>query len=269
MAVQQPIINMHQSSTLRLQGKIAVITGAGSGMGLAMARRFAAEGAAVIAADWKAERLEQAVADIQSGGGTILGSQGNIADRAVAESLVDLAVSTHGRIDVLVNNAGVMDYMQGVGELSDDVWRRVLSINLEGPLFTMRRAVPRMISQGGGSIVNIASTAAIEGGAAGAAYTTSKHGLVGLTRNTAWMYAKQGIRCNAICPGGTRTNIAESMPQERLDAAGAARAGAYASIMPGVLEPEDIAALALFLASDESRYINGAIIPADAGWTAA
>jgi NAD(P)-dependent dehydrogenase (short-subunit alcohol dehydrogenase family) len=253
----------------RLQGKVAVITGAASGMGLSIATRFAAEGALIIAGDWNVARLDQAVADIRQGGGTILGAQGNIADQATAEALIDLAISTHGRIDVVVNNAGVMDYMQGVGELSQDVWRRVIGINLEGPMFTMRRAVPAMVKQGGGSIVNIASTAGIQGGAAGAAYTASKHALVGLTRNTAWMYAKQGIRCNAICPGGTRTNIAESMPQDRLDPAGAARAGAYAALMPGVLEPEDIAALALFLASDESRYINGTIIPADAGWTAA
>jgi NAD(P)-dependent dehydrogenase (short-subunit alcohol dehydrogenase family) len=136
-------------------------------------------------------------------------------------------------------------------------------------MFTMRRAVPLMVKQGGGSIVNVASTAGIEGGAAGAAYTVSKHGLVGLTRNTAWMYATQGVRCNAICPGGTRTNIAESMTLERTSLTGAARAQAYAALIPAMLEPEDIAALALFLASDESRYINGAIIPADAGWTAA
>jgi len=253
----------------RLQDKVVVITGAASGMGLAMAQRFAAEGARLIAGDWNAERLEKAVGDIQDGGGTIHGVQGNIAQRAAAEGLIELAVSTHGRIDVLVNNAGVMDYMQGVGELSEDVWRRVLAINLDGPMFTMRHAVPRMIEHGGGSIVNVASTAGIEGGAAGAAYTASKHALVGLTRNTAWMYATRGIRCNAICPGGTRTNIAESMPQDRLDPAGAARAGAYAGLMPAALDAEDIAALALFLASDESRYINGAIIPADAGWTAA
>jgi NAD(P)-dependent dehydrogenase (short-subunit alcohol dehydrogenase family) len=254
---------------MRVKGKVAVITGAGSGIGLATARRFAAEGALIVAGDWNSERLEAAVAGIRDAGGTVAGVQGNIADQAAAKGLVDLAVSSHGRIDVLVNNAGVMDYMQGVGEVSDDIWRRVLSVNLDGPMFTMRRAVPQMVAQGGGSIINIASIAGIEGGAAGAAYTAAKHALVGLTRNTAWMYATKGIRCNAICPGGTRTNIGETMPPERIDVAGAARARAYATLMPAGLEPEDIAALALFLASDESRRVNGAIIPADAGWTAA
>lgn len=251
---------------MRLQGKVAVITGAGSGMGLAMATLFANEGAKVVAGDWNAERLDAAIAGIQERGGTIIGTQGNIADQATAEQLVDLAITTYGRLDVLCNNAGVMDYMQGVGELSDEIWRRVLSINLDGPMFTSRRAIQHMLTHGGGSIINIASTAGIHGGAAGAAYTASKHALVGLTRNTAWMYAQRGIRCNAICPGATKTNIGESMPSDRLDAAGAARAGAFAALAPAYLDPGDIAVLALFLASDESRNINGAIIPADAGW---
>lgn len=254
---------------MRLQGKVAVVTGAASGMGLAMAQRFASEGAKVVAGDWHAERLAAAVAGIRATAPDIEGVAGDISDRASAEALVERAFSAHGRLDVLVNNAGVMDYMQGVGELSDDIWRRVMAINLDGPMFTMRYAVPRMVAQGGGSIISIASVGGLEGGAAGAAYTAAKHALVGLTKNTAWMYAQQGIRANVIAPGGTRTNIAESMPQERLDKAGAARAGAYAALIPAFLEPEDIADLALFLASDESRRINGAVITADAGWTAA
>ncbi len=254
---------------MRLQDKVAVITGAGSGIGLAIARRFAVEGAKAVVGDWNRQRLDAAVAEIKGGGGTAVGAQGDIADRATAEALVDLAVATYGRIDILVNNAGVMDYMQGVGELADDVWRRVMAINLDGPMFTMRRAVPRMLEQGGGAVVNIASVGAIEGGAAGAAYTTAKHGLVGLTKNTAWMYATRGVRANAIAPGGTKTSIAETMPQERIDPEGAARVAAYAGLMPAMLDPEDIAALALFLASDEARFINGAIVTADAGWTAA
>jgi NAD(P)-dependent dehydrogenase (short-subunit alcohol dehydrogenase family) len=237
-------------------------------MGLAMATRFAAEGARIVAADWHAERLDAAVTSITASGGTIVGAQGNIADQAIAEGLIDQAVTTYGGLDILVNNAGVMDYMQGVGELTDDVWRRVLGINLNGPMFTSRRAVQQMLAHDGGVIVNIASTAAIHGGAAGAAYTVSKHGLVGLTRNTAWMYAKRGIRCNAICPGATATNIGETMPRERLDPTGAARAVEFASLAPAYLMPDDIAQLALFLVSDESRHINGAIIPADGGWAA-
>jgi len=253
---------------MRLQGKVAVVTGAGSGMGLAMAKRFAAEGASIVAGDWNAKRLEAAVASIEASGGKIVSAQGNIADQATAEGLVELAIKSYGRLDVLVNNAGVMDFMQGVGELSDDIWRKVLGINLDGPMFTSRKAVAYMLTHGGGSIVNIASTAALHGGAAGAAYTASKHALVGLTKNTAWMYAKRGIRCNAICPGATKTNIAESMTPERMDKAGSERAGAFAALVPAYLEAEDIAALALFLASDESHNINGAIIPADGGWDA-
>ena len=253
---------------MQLQGKVAVVTGAASGIGLASATRFAAEGASIIAGDWNGERLKAAVAHIKESGGTITSAQGNIADQASAEALIELAISTSGRLDVLCNVAGVMDYMQGVGELSDDIWRRVLSINLDGPMFTSRKAVQYMLTHGGGSIVNIASTAGIHGGAAGAAYTASKHAIVGLTRNTAWMYAQRGIRCNAICPGATKTNIGETMPQERLDPAGAQRAQTFAALAPAYLEPSDIAGLALFLASDDSRQINGAIIPADGGWAA-
>lgn len=253
---------------MRLEGKVAVITGAASGIGLAMTTLFAAEGARLVASDWNAQRLEETLAAIHAKGGTIVGVQGNIADQATAEGLIERAISTYGRLDVLCNNAGVMDYMQGVGELSDEVWRRVLSINLDGPMFASRRAVQYMLQHGGGSIINTASTAGIHGGAAGAAYTTAKHALVGLTRNTAWMYAARGIRCNAICPGATKTHIAETMPTERLDPAGAQRAQAFAALVPAYLDPEDIASLALFLASDESRHINGAIIPADGGWAA-
>ena len=253
---------------MRLEGKVAVITGAASGIGLAMATVFAAEGARLVASDWNAQRLDEAVAAIQAKGGTLVGVQGNIAEQETAEGLIERALSTYGRLDVLCNNAGVMDYMQGVGEVSDDIWRRVLSINLDGPMFASRRAVRHMLEHGGGSIINTASTAGIHGGAAGAAYTAAKHALVGLTRNTAWMYAARGIRCNAICPGATKTHIGESMPREQLDPAGAQRAQAFAALAPAYLEPEDVAALALFLASDESRHINGAIIPADGGWAA-
>lgn len=253
---------------MRLDGKVCIITGAASGMGLAMAQRFTREGARVIAADWNAERLAAAVADVQAAGGEITASQGDISDRGVAEGLTDLALQTYGQLDVLVNNAGIMDHMAAVGEMTDEIFERVMGVNLKGPVYATRRAVRHMLEHGGGSVVNVGSTASVSGGAAGAAYTMSKHALLGLTRNTAWQYAQRGVRCNIILPGGTATNIAETMPQDQLDPTGAGRAGAFAALIPGYLQPGDIANLALFLASDESKMINGAIIAADGGWTA-
>jgi NAD(P)-dependent dehydrogenase (short-subunit alcohol dehydrogenase family) len=133
----------------------------------------------------------------------------------------------------------------------------------------MRRAIPRLVEQGGGTIINIASVGGLHGGAAGAAYTASKHALIGLTRNTAFMYGPKGIRANAIAPGGTKTNIGESMARAGVDPAGMARVQEFTRLMPGLLEPADIAAVALFLASDAARGVNGAVITVDLGWTAA
>jgi NAD(P)-dependent dehydrogenase (short-subunit alcohol dehydrogenase family) len=253
---------------MRLAGKVAVVTGAASGIGKATAEIFAAEGAKVVAADSNAERLAGVVDAIVAAGGTAIASQGNIADAAYAEALIDLAVTTYGRLDVLVNNAGIMDYMQPVHEIADDIWRKVFAVNVDGPMFTMRRAVAIMLAQGSGSIINIGSTASISGGAAGAAYTATKHALLGLSRNTAWQYAKRGIRCNMVLPGGTATNIAESMPAERLSPTGGARAGEFAALIPQFMMPADIANAVLFFASDEAQRINGALIAADGGWTA-
>jgi len=254
---------------MRLEGKVAVITGAGSGMGRAMANLFAAEGAKVVGGDWHAESLDAVVAEVRAAGGEMTGVQGNVAVREDCERLIDTAVATYGGIDVLCNNAGVMDLFQGVAHLEDDLWRRVMGINVDGPMFLSRKAVPIMIEHGGGSIVNTASAAGGGGGAAGTAYTVSKHALVGLTRSMANTYALQGIRCNAMACGAVETNIMQSVDPTKLDMEGAARYQAYQKLAPAYLKPEEVASLALFLASDESKHLNGAIIPIDGGWTAA
>jgi NAD(P)-dependent dehydrogenase (short-subunit alcohol dehydrogenase family) len=253
----------------RFDDRVVLITGAASGMGLAMAEAFAAAGARLVIGDWNGERLQTALASLRQSGTAAEGLQGDISDRASAEALVDRAFDAFGRLDVLINNAGVMDSMAGVAELTDETWRRVMAINLEGPLHTMRRAIPRLVEQGGGAIINIASVGGLHGGAAGAAYTASKHALIGLTRNTAFMYGPKGIRANAIAPGGTKTNIGESMARAGVDPAGMARVQEFTRLMPGLLEPADIAAVALFLASDAARGVNGAVITVDLGWTAA
>jgi NAD(P)-dependent dehydrogenase (short-subunit alcohol dehydrogenase family) len=238
-------------------------------MGRAMAKLFAAEGAKVVGGDWHVESLDEVVAEVRATGGEMTGVQGNVAVREDCERLIDTAVATYGGIDVLCNNAGVMDLFQGVAHLEDDLWRRVMGINVDGPMFLSRKAVPLMIERGGGSIVNTASAAGVGGGAAGTAYTASKHALVGLTRSTAYTYALQGIRCNAMACGAVETNIMQSVDSTKLDMEGAARYQAYQQLAPAYLKPGEVASLALFLASDESKHLNGAIIPIDGGWTAA
>ena len=228
-----------------------------------MAIRFAAEGARVIAADWNAQRLEEVVTTIMATDGVVVSAQGNIANQATAEGLIDLATETFGRLDILCNNAGVMDYMQGVGELSDEVWHRVLGINLDGPMFATRRAIQVMLQQGSGSIINTASTAGIEGGAAGAAYTASKHGLVGLTREMALELGERGIRVNAVAPGVVRTPLTERYFQDP----------AYAQAIRDIhalgrwAEPQEIARAILFLADEANGFITGAVLTVDGGWT--
>lgn len=251
---------------MRLQNKVAVVTGAASGMGLAIVRRFVEEGAKVIAADWHTDALNAAVKDV---GPNIIAVTTNVADEAQCVAMVDRAVSEFGRIDILVNDAGVMDLFASVADVDMETWRRVMGVNLDGPMFAMRRAVPLMLAQGGGSIVNVASVAGMGGGSAGAAYTASKHGLIGLTQSTAYQYAKQGLRCNAIAAGGVDTNIMHSVDANRIDQGALARLQSYQASNPGMLEPIDIANVTLFLASDESRHLNGAIIPVDMGWRAA
>lgn len=254
---------------MRLSGKVAVITGAGSGMGRAMANLFASEGAKIVGADWNQAALDEVVAEVKAAGGEIIGIQGNVADQAQAESIIDTAVETFGRVDVLCNNAGVMDNNHGAAEMSNEMWERVIGINLNGPMYLTRKAIPAMKANGGGSIINTASVAGVGGGAAGCAYTVSKHGVIGLTRNTAFRYAQEGIRCNSIVAGAVETNIMNSVDMAKMDPDASARCNTYYAAIPGQLKATDIANLALFLASDESKMINGANIPADAGWTAA
>jgi len=176
-------------------------------MGKEMAKLFAAEAPKVVAADIVPTGGEQVVAEITAAGGTATAVVANVAKEDDVEAMINTAVNTYGRLDVLVNNAGIMDRATPVADCSDELWNRVMAVNLNGPFYACRLAVPIMQKQGGGSIINTASVAGVRGGAAGVAYTSSKHAVLGLTKNIAGYYAKDGIRCHALCPGAVATAI--------------------------------------------------------------
>ncbi len=250
----------------RLNGKVAIITGAGSGMGLAMAKLFAKEGAKVVAADLNKDTVDKVVNDIQSDGGQGVAVKTDVSKLADIQNMFNVALDKFGQVDILVNNAGIMDNMAAIGDLTDEMWRKVFAVNTDSVMYATREAVKQFLPKKKGVILNIASVGGIEGSRAGVAYTASKHAVVGLTKNTAYMYEEEGIRCNAIAPGGIKTNIAKSMGNVNEFGAKRQYAGMATSPEPG--DPEEIANTALFLVSDEASYVNGAIVPVDGGWTA-
>lgn len=251
---------------VKLSGKTALVTGAGSGMGRAIAKLFAEEGARIVAVDMNGDTVEAVVSEIKASGGEAVGVSGNVTKQEDIDKMIDTATSTFGSLDILVNNAGIMDNFLTVGEVTDEVWDRVLAVNLTGPMKLARAAIQIMDKQeSGGVIINNASIGGLFGTRGGASYVASKHALIGLTKNIAATYGTfNKIRANAIAPGGVNTNIGATItaPSElgmrAIQGAGEAPIG----------EPEQIAKVALFLASDDSSFVNGDVLKADGGWTA-
>lgn len=248
-----------------LTNKVVLVTGAGSGIGKAIAQLFASEGAKVVLADIRQQNIEAVQKSIREQGGICSCFAADISKAGDVKLLINYTLKTYKTLDILINNAGIMDSFTPVHEVSDALWNNVMSTNLTGPFYLSRSAVALFLKKKGGNIINIASVGGLHGGRAGAAYTASKHGLVGLTRNIAYQYALQNIRCNAIAPGGVNTNITQGMEANPF---GFDRMSAGAATMPPPANPAQIAELALFLASDKASFLNGAIITADGGWTA-
>ncbi len=253
----------------RMQDKVAVITGAASGMGKEMALLFLDEGAKVVAADINQDRLDELTAEVEGKGQEVVTAIANIADQQQVEDMVQKAVDSYGRLDVLVNNAGIMDQFQPVGDVEDKGWNLIMDVDVNGNFYGMRAAVKQFKKQGGGVIVNNGSIAGIRGGRAGYSYTAAKHAMVGMTLNTAHMYAKEGIRCNMICPGSTATNISETYGDlSAISDQIKDRVFTGMQLNPRQAQAIEVARVALFLASDESSVVNGAIITADTGFSA-
>lgn len=251
---------------MRLQNKVAIVTGAASGMGKAIAALYAKEGAKVLVADIHLEAAETVAGEIKSGGGEALAVKANVADESDIQNLIDTTVKTYGTVDILVNNAGIMDNFEPAGDIEDDSWNRIFAVNTTSVMRATRKVLPIFLAKQQGVIINVASAGGLFGARAGAAYTASKHAVVGFTKNTGFMYAPQGIRCNAIAPGGVETNIGSTMTH--INEFGMGRTQPGLALNPRTGKPEEVAQLALFLGSDEASFINGAVVTADGGWTA-
>jgi NAD(P)-dependent dehydrogenase (short-subunit alcohol dehydrogenase family) len=249
----------------RLEGRVAIVTGGASGIGRASAELFAREGARVVVSDVQEDLGNEIVERIRAGGGDAVFVRADVSSEADVRAMVNAAVGRYGRLDVLFNNAGIEGEM-GVptAELSLEIWNRIVAINLTGVFLGCRYAIPEMLRGGGGAIINNASVAGLVGFAGIPAYAASKGGVVQLTRTTALEYAQQNIRVNCLCPGVIDT------PMVRRAAPNEEAIGGFREFEPvGRLgRPEEVAALALFLASDEASFITGAIIPVDGGFVA-
>ncbi|MDR3729972.1 MAG: SDR family oxidoreductase [Oscillospiraceae bacterium] len=250
----------------RLEGKKILVSGAASGLGRAGAVIFAKEGADVAVTDINVDGLNQLLTELKQYGGNYVAIAGDATIEADVNNVVDKALAALGRIDCLLQSAGVSDHFAPVANVSNEEWNRVISINLTSNLYWERKLIPIMIENGGGNIVNVSSVCGLTGGRAGAAYVASKWGLIGLTKNTARMYGRRGIRCNAICPGGVAsTNFMTGITPDE-EGWDIVKSGFGTSLKKGT--EDQIANTMLFLASDESDGINGYAIAVDNGSTA-
>lgn len=251
-----------------LENKVAIITGAGAGLGKAIALLFAQAGAKLVAADINEKTLGElstVLDEQQATYTTVVTDMGKAED---IEKMVQVAVTTYSTVDILVNNAGVMDNFALTADVTDQVWDRVMRINLDGPFKAMRAVLQIMLAKKSGVIINIASIGGLQGARAGAAYTASKHALIGLTKNTGYVYAKSGVRCNAIAPGAMNTSIGDTIDMSHLSPLVTERILPGMALNPRAADPMEVARLAVFLASDDASFMNGAVIVADGGWTA-
>lgn len=243
-------------------GKTALITGAGSGIGAAIAKGLAASGARVVVQDLQAQAAERVTAEITAAGGLAHAAAGDVSDPAVVEGLVAQAIAAGGGLNLLVNNAGIGGPLAPLGEYPLDGWRKVMAVNLDGVFYGMRYAIPEMLKAGGGAIVNIASILGSVGFANAGAYVAAKHALLGLTKTAALEYSAKGIRINAIGPAFIDTPLLANLPE------GAKEALVAAHPIGRLGRAEEVADLTQYLLSDKASFITGSYHLLDGGYCA-
>lgn len=246
--------------------KVALVTGSGSGIGRAVALEFASRGASVMVADFNEEGAAQSVEQITAAGGRAASVKVDVSNAESVQAMVERTVSEFGRIDYLVNNAGISAAGPNVPlhEVELSAFERVLNVNVTGTFLGMKYALPELLKRGGGAIVNLSSTMGERASAGDPAYPTSKHAVRGLTQSAALTYAAQGVRVNSIGPGVVKTGMTEAVFADEQTTAW------LRSITPmqRFAEPSEIAKLIVFLCSDDASFITGAYVPVDGGWLA-
>ena len=246
-----------------IQDSVAIVTGASSGIGRAAARRFAEEGARVVAADVDADGGSETVEAIRDAGGEATFVETDVSDRADVEAMVETAVDRYGGLDFAFNNAGIEGGNDSLVDQADDNWERVIDINLKGVFLGLRAEIPAMLDDGGGVIVNTSSIAGVVGFQGVSPYVASKHGVIGLTKTAALEYGREGVRVNAISPGVIETPMvdrAAAANPEMIEAV------SEATPMGRVGDPEEIGDAAVWLCSDDASFVTGETLVIDGGY---
>ena len=241
---------------MKLQDRVAIIFGGTSGLGEATAKAFANEGAKIVVTGRDEEDGNRIVKDIKDSNQDAIFVKADVTEKSDIQAVVDKALTTYGQIDILYNGAGIHDAYDNAVELEEDFYDKLMAINVKAPYLASKMVIPHFIKQGGGAIINVGSQATQMAGPGGSAYVTSKHAILGFSKQLAFDFGSQGIKVNTLSPGFIKTPMTEGIEDERLERIPAKRAG----------KPEEIAALAVFLASDDSNYMQGANVLMDGGW---
>ena len=241
---------------MKLQDRVAIVFGGTSGLGEATAKAFANEGAKIVVTGRDEEEGNRIVKDIRDSNQDAIFVKADVTEKHDIQAVVDKALTTYGQIDILYNGAGIHDAYDNAVELEEDFYDKLMAINVKAPYLASKIVIPHFIKQGGGAIINVGSQATQMAGPGGSAYVTSKHAILGFSKQLAFDFGSQGIKVNTLSPGFIKTPMTEGIEDERLERIPAKRAG----------KPEEIAALAVFLASDDSNYMQGANVLMDGGW---
>ncbi|MGP4973090.1 SDR family NAD(P)-dependent oxidoreductase [Psychrobacter alimentarius] len=241
---------------MKLQDRVAIVFGGTSGIGEATAKAFANEGAKTVVTGRDEEDGNRIVKDIRDSNQDAIFVKADVTKKSDIQAVVDKALTTYGQIDILYNGAGIHDAYNNAVELEEDFYDKLMAINVKAPYLASKIVIPHFIKQGGGTIINVGSQATQMAGPGGSAYVTSKHAILGFSKQLAFDFGSQGIKVNTLSPGFIKTPMTEGIEDERLERIPAKRAG----------KPEEIAALAVFLASDDSNYMQGANVLMDGGW---